>query len=241
MPGYVIHLTEAKIICDMLKNGSQIQSKDIYKAYTEQEAFYYGSLLPDAGGKSRKPSSHFWNESEKGKIIMTPYIENFLKKYAAVLKKDSLYQGYLAHLCLDRDFWKNYIKANVEFWDSDGRQTESVKDLRNVWIKKTNTVILPEEFFSKNYLYGDYTRLNKLLIKKHRLVIPGYNADQNNKIKEADNEKMKNVLEHLETYIENSLIDATEMNLRVLSLHTLETFLRESAQQFIELYSTYLD
>lgn len=34
MPGYIIHLTEAKIICNLLKNGSQTQKKNVYKLYT---------------------------------------------------------------------------------------------------------------------------------------------------------------------------------------------------------------
>lgn len=170
---------------------------------------------------------------------MNPDIDNFLKKYALVLKEDPLYGGYLAHLHLDRSFWQNYIKASVEFRDADGRQTESVKDLKTVWLKKNDEVILPEDFFSKDYLYGDYTRLNKLLIRKYQLVIPGYHMEQSHKIKEADGEKMKNVLEHLEGYIKNSPVCTAESDLRVLSMQTLETFLRETAQQFVELYRAY--
>ena len=112
MPGYVIHLTEAKIILDILKRKSQIKGKALNQW---QEDFFYGSLLPDAGGRIQKQNSHFWSEAEIGQIIMTPDIDRFLKKYDNVWKQCPLYEGYLAHLHLDREFWKYYIKEQVEF------------------------------------------------------------------------------------------------------------------------------
>lgn len=59
MPGYIIHMTEAKMICDILSRDSQDQWRD---------RFFYGSLLPDAGGKLQKQKSHFWNESRREKL-----------------------------------------------------------------------------------------------------------------------------------------------------------------------------
>lgn len=76
MPGYVIHLTEAKIILDILKRKSQRKGKALNQW---QEDFFYGSLLPDAGGRIQKQNSHFWSEAEIGQIIMTPDIDRFLK------------------------------------------------------------------------------------------------------------------------------------------------------------------
>lgn len=37
------------------------QGKDVSQ---RQEKFFYGSLLPDAGEKEQKQSSHFWNRAE---------------------------------------------------------------------------------------------------------------------------------------------------------------------------------
>lgn len=39
MPGYIIHLTEAKIICNLLKNGSQTQKKT-YINHTRSRKFF---------------------------------------------------------------------------------------------------------------------------------------------------------------------------------------------------------
>ena len=66
--------------------------------------------------------------------------------------------------------------------------------------------------------------------------MPVDNKYHNNKIEEADNEGMKQVLENLKIHIANSPTYITDLT--VLSLDTLERFLQESAQQFIELYKT---
>lgn len=233
MPGYVIHLTEAKIIYDILKKNSQIKNKTMD---TWKKDFFYGSLLPDVGGKLQKQNSHFWNESESGHVIMAPDINKFLKKYGVVLNQSPLFWGYLVHLYLDREFWKYYIKENIEFLDYNGKPTEYSNDLKSVFIKKINKKISPEEFFSKDYLYGDYTKLNKVMIHKYHLEMPVYNKCYSNKIEEVDNEEMKRVLENLKMHIANSQIYATDLT--VLSLDTLERFLQESAQAFIDLYNT---
>jgi len=233
MPGYVIHLTEAKIILDILKRKSQRKGKALNQW---QEDFFYGSLLPDAGGRIQKQNSHFWSEAEIGQIIMTPDIDRFLKKYDNVWKQCPLYEGYLAHLHLDREFWKYYIKEQVEFLDADNKPTEYTENLKSVFIKRTDKVISPEEFFSKDYLYGDYTRLNKRLVQKYDLRIPVYNKCHDNRIEEADNEDMCRVLSNLKLYIADSPENETELT--ILSLDTLEVFLQRTAQQFADLYSS---
>lgn len=237
MPGYVIHLTEARMVYDILENSRQKISEKICK---RQEAFYYGSLLPDAGGKVQKRISHFWNKTEYGQIIMTPDINRFLKKYSPFLKENSLYVGYLLHLYLDREFWLRYIGKNVEFRNSAGESTDNIQDLKAVWIKKNNDIVTPEEFFSEDYLYGDYTKLNKMMIQKYQLVIPVYTQSYGNKIEDAANEKMKNVLEYLRQCIVNSPICLEEDKLRVITLDTFEAFLKDVAYEFVELYYDYL-
>lgn len=232
MPGYIIHMTEAKMICDILSRDSQDQWRD---------RFFYGSLLPDAGGKLQKQKSHFWNESRREKIIMTPDLDIFLQKYSSVLNKDSLYGGYFAHLHLDQEFWRGYMRNQVEFLDADGKSTEYIKDLKSIFIKKTEKVISARDFFSEDYLYGDYTRLNKMLVQKYGLKVPGYRKYYNCKIEEADNKDMGQMLENLKEYIANSPVDAMDtMDVNVLSLDTLEMFLKKTAQEFVDKYSTYL-
>lgn len=235
MPGYIIHMTEAKMICDVLGRNSQriCENQDLW-----QDGFFYGSLLPDAGGKAQKQSSHFWKESERGKIIITPDLDIFLQKYADILNQSSLYGGYFSHLHLDQEFWQGYIKSQVEFLDTDGKSTEYIKNLKSVFIKRTAKMISAEDFFSENYLYGDYTRLNKMLVQKYNLKIPAYREYHNCRIEEADNKDMGRVLENLKVYMTKGPVCAAEFN--VLSLETFEIFLKKTAQEFVDEYSTYL-
>lgn len=235
MPGYVIHLMEAKIVYDVLKKNSKTK-KNMAQG---QKEFLYGSLLPDAGGKARKQCSHFWNKVESNQIIMTPDINRFLDKYAAAMKQSFLYGGYLAHLHLDREFWNSYIKSQVEFLNINNEPTKYIQELKSVLIKTNGKVISSEEFFSENYLYGDYTRLNKILVQKYNLAIPVYNKYYDNRIEESDNESMQQVLEKLKIYIADSSTYG-EIELTVLSLEKLEIFLQWTAQQFVNLYYTYL-
>lgn len=234
MPGYVIHLMEAKIVYDVLKKNSKTK-KNMAQG---QKEFLYGSLLPDAGGKARKQCSHFWNKAESNQIIMTPDINRFLDKYAAAMKQSFLYGGYLAHLHLDREFWNSYIKSQVEFLNINNEPTKYIQELKSVLIKTNGKVISSEEFFSENYLYGDYTRLNKILVQKYNLAIPVYNKYYDNRIEESDNESMQQVLEKLKIYIADSSTYG-EIEFTVLSLERLEIFLQWTAQQFVNLYYTY--
>ena len=102
---------------------------------------------------------------------MVPDINRFLKKYSPFLKENSLYVGYLLHLYLDREFWLNYIGENVEFRNFAGESTANIQDLKAVWIRKSNDIVTPEKIFSEDYLYGDYAKLNKMMIQKYQLVI----------------------------------------------------------------------
>lgn len=235
MPGYVIHMTEAKMILDILRKDSRIEIK---MESQWQREFLYGSLLPDAGGKLQKQTSHFWNDSEIGKIIMTPDLNTFLIKYTNALRKHPLCGGYFAHLHLDRGFWKFYMKECIEFLDAAGKSTEYMKDLKSVFIKETKKRIFPEDFFSENYLYGDYTSLNKILVQKYDLEIPVYREYHNCEIEEADNKDMRRLLENLKKYMANSTVYVRKCN--VLSLSTFELFLKKTAQQFAEWYVGYL-
>ena len=73
MPGYIIHLAEAKLITDSLEK----MMPSIELTSTWREEFYYGSLLPDAAQKGQKSNSHFWNKKDVQYVTMVPDLESF--------------------------------------------------------------------------------------------------------------------------------------------------------------------
>lgn len=229
MPGYVIHLAEAKLIVDKLeKTMSNIKLK-----VTWREEFYYGALLPDAIEKSKKGLSHFWNKKDVKCITMVPDLDAFCKKYVGK-RDDPVYWGYLLHLQLDRLFWEKFMKKNVEFIDKDGKETELLENVAGVKLKKNGKIIGVKEFFSEEYLYGDYTKLNDEFIRNYDLIVPSYKDAIENVIEEADYKEMKNTLNKLKLFIgENKIADGQT---KVIHFKEMNEFLKETAEQFINNY-----
>ena len=234
MPGYIIHLAEAKMIFNILKEKDKIRER-----CSEEwlQKFSYGVLLADTASGKGKAYSHFWNKERTNYIVMTPQVDRFLNKYNVSMDTPELL-GYLAHLDLDLKFWNEYIKKCVQFQDENGMQTEDIRVVKSVFIKKTGKTISPEDFFSSEYLYGDYTKLNKYFINKYSLIIPKYNMEYKNIVQEVNNKDMKKLLLNLKSYIKEE--DEDSFSLKVFSKASLEQFVKLTSEQFCEKYGGYM-
>lgn len=182
MPGYIIHLAEAELIL------KKLQDKNIHPAKEWKQQFQYGALLPDAVSGSGKKKSHFWREADMDQIVIAPDLEAFMKQYSCHLQKnpsmfssaslpDPLLCGYLAHLHLDQCFFGRYFDRCVEFIDENGTPQKQFQKIHAARIRKSQKVVSLEQFFSNEYLYGDYTKLNHYFVEKYQLEIPVYPAD----------------------------------------------------------------
>ena len=132
MPGYIIHLTEAKLILECLK-----KMYDTRSVFSDQwtQCFFWGSLLPDAADKTQKCKSHFWKEGQEEKILRFPQTEWFLEKYQTRLE-DPVILGYYAHLYLDRMFFSDFLTAFVSFYDAAGNKTDRIPEVSWAVIQK---------------------------------------------------------------------------------------------------------
>lgn len=182
MPGYIIHLAEAELIL------KKLQDKNIHPAKEWKQQFQYGALLPDAVSGSGKKKSHFWREADMDQIVIAPDLEAFMKQYSCHLQKnpsmfscaslpDPLLCGYLAHLHLDQCFFGRYFDRCVEFIDENGTPQKQFQKIHAARIRKSQKVVSLEQFFSNEYLYGDYTKLNHYFVEKYKLEIPVYPTD----------------------------------------------------------------
>lgn len=228
MPGYIIHLTEAKRIFDRLKQQSEGD-----KRYSNEwlQEFSYGALLPDSAVRTGKTRSHFWNVEQSPCIVMTPRVDWFLNEYQ-VSVDTPLLLGYLAHLDLDLRFWKEYMRQAVQFQKKDGERAEDIREVASVLVRRTGKSLPLEAFFSPEYLYGDYGRLNKHLIKKYHLQIPEYNTRYQKMVKEVNNEDMEKILCDLNRYLEEEGKERT--SLEILSEDSIESFIEETARKFVQ-------
>lgn len=229
MPGYIIHLTEAKLI------ENRIFSKNIISQSVKEdwkELFEYGTLLPDATKKENKLRTHFIGEREKNAIIRVPDLFVFISQYSSNLTKP-LVCGYFAHLYLDYMFFNKFLPRYVTFFDTYGKEEESLSEVSYAWIHKEQKKVAWREFFSEEYLYGDYTKLNWYFIDKYHLKIPRNLSNQiclENIIQEAAECDYGIVVNKLSRFLvkENKFCN----DLKVFSKEELERFLEDIAEKF---------
>ena len=107
MPGFILHLTSAKMLLNQLPDHPHFP----YMIASEND-FMTGSLLPDA--TANKNRTHFRNLLYADKMMLWPDLKRFLSSYQNQLAND-LYLGYYFHLYIDKSFFKDYIPQIVSF------------------------------------------------------------------------------------------------------------------------------
>ncbi len=161
MPGYVMHLALAQRI---------IEKKNITdKKYIND--FLIGSIIPDAVEKEDKVFSHFWGENELERLQRKPDLEKFMSRHGESLK-EGFWLGYYCHLVLDYQFVNNYWKKHFSFFNDDMREEWRFEHVTKVLVKKTGELYERNRFFSSEYYYGDYSRMNPHIMKKYNISIP---------------------------------------------------------------------
>ena len=225
MPGYIMHMAEANLILKEIGSGKN----DDWK-----RRFIAGNLLPDTKKKERKVTSHFWNPDTLEDMAIAPDLSRFLDKYEHVLD-DPIVLGYYAHLYLDDRFVHVYWKDMVDFYDDLGNRQYKKKDITQALIKKTGQMIRRDLFFSGDYYYGDYSKLNHYFIEKYRIDMETDYADiVSCPIEEVDKQDLYQVLKELK-WIMEYFHEGREKEVRVFSKERLCAFLEDTAMEFIEL------
>lgn len=217
MPGYILHLTAAKMFWDSAKNKS---------SYSEND-FYVGNLLPDA--TSDKKVSHFRSPEYYGNMIEYPDLDLFLEKYRDCLD-DSCTMGYLFHLYVDRRYFKEYFPMHFTLLNDNLQVVTKMSEVTKFRINSTNEIIPRERFLSEEYYYGDYTKMNNYLIERFGLH---FNLDiprENRLIEEVDYEEMVHVLRELNEFTKTP-IEAIN-DLKVFAIEDLLIFLKRIVEEY---------
>lgn len=220
MPGYILHLTAAKIVtetCAKLKGF--------------EEAFWLGSLMPDT--VKEKSGSHFRNPMYHGNMIEYPDLPLFLKKYAHLMEDISC-QGYCFHLFTDYKYFNEYLPSIMELQNADGEPVQKRNDVVWVYHRRTGQKILRDDFFSDQYLYGDYTKLNRYLVERYQLPLRLSMRVDNPGIEEVRYQDVSKVFDQLEEFMD--LSESQVVGLNVLELDNVITFLEHTAEEFIKEY-----
>lgn len=224
MPGYILHLTSAQIALNMMEEltGMKFNAK-------QKNDFFIGNLLPDT--VRDKTASHFRNPLYRNQMIEYPDLDLFLAKYQPMLNDISCF-GYYFHLYIDYKFFTEYLPSIATLLDEDGQVVTKRDEVAQVEIKRTGQRIPKEQFFSKEYYYGDYTRMNTYLVERYHLPLQFDTNVNNPGIEEVNYADVENVLDELQGYLN---VPASAINeLKVFEVESLVQFLEKVVRLFYE-------
>ena len=224
MPGYVMHLAEAELLLSQLEEHMGPLPGEW------KTRFRLGSLLPDTRRRREKASSHFWNPGDSRKLAIAPDLSLFLSRYRDVLKGPVM-AGYYAHLHLDERFVNHFWKEQFAFLDEAGREREERAEITTVRIRRSGLEIPEKDFFSPEYYYGDYSRMNDYFLKRYHLVCPPRRDLPDCPIREVDAGDLSVVLEELKNLFAGAYSMGSPDELKVFDLNQLEAFIAASARE----------
>lgn len=227
MPGYVMHLAEAGQILDRLR-------QHITVSYDWEQQFFTGTLLPDTRLKDEKRFSHFWNSEQLELLALAPDLSLFLKKYRERLK-EPVVLGYLAHLHLDNCYVRNYWPTVIAFCGEQGEPEVQKDMITDVEMKHLHKKVPVKKFFSPEYYYGEYTKLNGYFIDKYHLAVPEWERISGFSMDEVKLQDMGRVCRELAGLLDISHV-GDEKDIQIFDLECLEEFLTAAADEFVRLF-----
>lgn len=221
-----MHLAEGRLLEQpLLRHGFLKGERDL-------SLFQDGLLLPDTKRKKEKVTSHFWNPADLELLAIAPDLELFYDAYKDRRTEPALL-GYWAHLHLDRRFVKTFWPENFLFLDEEGKEQVLGDRIRKVYLLKKQVTVPVQEFYSKDWYYGDYSKMNARFIEKYGLqvpkIIPGC-ADGIAQVEEKDLEEVERELERLCEMSGNG-----QEALRVFDPEDLDELLKKTAAEFLRL------
>lgn len=215
MPGFILHLTAAKMLLDK------------FHIPVDQNAFYIGNLLPDTAADKEK--SHFRAIERCGKMVEYPETDVFAEKYRALLTESSAL-GYYYHLYIDRKFLKEFYPRVLRYLNADRVEEEDRDKVVWAYVCKTKEIVPVRQFLSEEYYYGDFTRMNRWLVDRYQLPLNLDPFIKNPGIEEVDYRKAEIVLEQLMSYMSQPVEMVNE--LKVFDIEELLIFLENAAAEW---------
>ncbi len=238
MPGYVMHLAVAEQIigiCHITK------IEDCNK-------LRIGSIVPDTRKGNEKRKSHFWTAEEYIRFARKPDLHMFTDKYGKCLADPYIF-GYYAHLYMDYRFVMKYWPLHYMFYDKNMRPVDTYDDVAWVRYIDTDELILRQDFFSEQYYYGDYNRMNRYMLLRYGIKTPKYKSDiiEAGGVDEVEGEETDQALKKMISFLEHEaasgepekLPDAhtVQRSLKAFSLQGMQQLIEQTALQLSDIYN----
>lgn len=227
MPGYVMHLAEAGQILDTLRERMKV-------SHDWEQRFLTGTLLPDTRLKDEKRFSHFWNPEQLELLALAPDLSIFLDKYQWRLK-DPVILGYLAHLHLDARYVRDYWPTVIAFYGAQGEPEVRKDKITDVEMNHLHRRVPVRSFFSPEYYYGEYTKLNGYFIDKYHLTVPEWEQIRGFSMDEVRLGDMDRVCRELACLLD-MYHAGDEKDIQIFDLDCLEIFMADVSNEFFRLY-----
>lgn len=169
MPGVYFHLCEIKLITRYM------HELPAALPFTQQSGwqndFTIGSILPDAIPRELKYKTHFWHPKDFSHVVIAPTLETWQNTYPDAIRHPML-MGYLAHLHLDRLYFTAYLPRHVRFINETEKEESELAAVTEAVLTRSGEHMPVQQFFSQDYFYGDYIRINPYLVEKYHLSMP---------------------------------------------------------------------
>lgn len=215
MPGYIVHLTAAKIWMEQKKKPDSGEW---------MEKFLIGNLLPDA--VEDKNLTHFRDPRTEGNRVQYPELDVFLRESGAC-RRTPFWWGFYYHLYIDACFFKEYMPRIVTFLDRNGKEEQKIDRIITAKIHKSGIYVSQQEFFSEAYYYGDFTKMNEILKKRFQI---GFEWRAQRELPDIWRIRAERQIRQMERFIEESKEKEGEFS--VFDLEDLISFLRQKAKKF---------
>ncbi|MCI7813530.1 MAG: hypothetical protein MR543_07620 [Robinsoniella sp.] len=214
MPGYIVHLTAAKFWLEQRK-----------AEYSEEwmEKFLIGNLLPDA--VEDKNETHFRDPATAGNRVQYPQLSKFLEATQS-MERTPFWWGFYYHLYIDACFFQEYMPRLVTFLNREGKEEEKITQIVCAKVQKSGEYISQERYFSEEYYYGDFTKMNDILMERFDISFDWkYQKD----LPEIWRARVERQLIQFKKFAENS--KKISGDFRVFDLEDLILFLRQKAKR----------
>lgn len=218
MPGYIVHLTAAKLWMEQKK-------KQDSKEWMEK--FLIGNLLPDAA--EDKNTTHFRDPKTDGNRVQYPELDIFLQA-TEKCNRTPFWWGFYYHLYIDACFFKEYMPRIVTFLDKNNKEEQKIDKIIKAKIHKSGKYVSQQDFFSDAYYYGDFTKMNDILKKKFQI---DFRWHAQKELPDIWKIRVERQISQLESFIEQS--KGKEGEFSVFDLEDLILFLKQKAKEFEEI------
>lgn len=237
MPGYVMHLAVAEQLIDTC------HITDIKKC----NRIRIGSIVPDIKKGSEKKKSHFWTDEEFIRFARKPDLQMFMDKYGNRIWEPYIF-GYYAHLYMDYRFMVEYWPLHYKFYDENMQPIDVYDKVKWVQYIDGDELIPRQDFFSEQYYYGDYNRMNRYMIQHYEIQTPQYQSGiiEDGGVEEVEDMESGQILQNMISFLEHTAMvqdpkqrqtaGEVQQNLKAFSLSGMQQLIEQTALQLSTIY-----